>query len=27
MAIKLIDRPRGLVDFSVADLYRPLTGS
>ena len=22
---KLIDHPRGLVDFHVADLYRPLT--
>jgi hypothetical protein len=24
---KLIDHPRGLVDFRLADLYRPLTGS
>jgi hypothetical protein len=23
---KLIDHPRGLVDFRLADLYRPLTG-
>jgi hypothetical protein len=24
---KLIDHPRGLVDFRLADLYRPLTGN
>jgi hypothetical protein len=24
---KLIDHPRGLVDFRLADLYRPLTDS